>query len=369
MKNNKITASISAILITLLLASGCTSSPNDTDSTKTDITEADTVTADNANTDNETEESKVDNSDIISLAVKSDNKVCAFTENGTEIELLDVAEYNGGVQYTYCDGKLYLYLCKYTEGEGKNYNALGYINIAEGDYKFTKLAEVDTEGYPNSIAVANNTLYFTSSDFDGIYKYSIGTDEFSVFDDFDFRRQKGIKLYTVSDNKLAYSTAGTSEESPTVGIVDAEASTVKEIYSNASIGYIFNEKIICTVYGDNYSRWTYTEYNVNDDTAVQISDTTSSNTSISTSCIVPVDDYYVYVNTNSLYKYSNGKSEKLYEFETSVNNINLISKNVLSVAYGDDIQDEEKYGHFSLDKSEFSEIQNEVFYTQALYIK
>ena len=35
--------------------------------------------------DNETEEIKVDNSDIISLAVKSDNKVCAFTENGTEM--------------------------------------------------------------------------------------------------------------------------------------------------------------------------------------------------------------------------------------------------------------------------------------------
>lgn len=374
MKNNKILIVIICILVVLVLALGgiLLFKDNKTDTPKTDNP-----------TNNETKkENNNINSNIISIARKSDNKIYALTDSGNDIELMDVSEYNGGVVYTYNNGKLYLYLYKYTPGktnvetgeviqEFKDYNTLGYIDLTTNNYNFTKLSDVKTDGSPESIAVVDNIIYFSSSAFDGIYKYNIDTKESTTSSDFNFNGKTGIQLYTISNSKLAYSTAGTTNESPSIGIIDSKTGSKKEISSNANFEYVYNGKIIYTQYDaiNNYSKWKYYEYNVKDDSSKQISDSTSSVTSVYDSFVIPVDNYYVYVNENTLNKYSNGKSEKIYEFDGSIDSINLVSNNTLNVVYGAGMDTEAKYGNFDLSTLKLNDNQNDVSYSQVIYLK
>lgn len=373
MKNNKILIVIICILVVLVLALGgiLLFKDNKTNTTKTD----------NPITNDETkEENNNINSNIISIARKSDNKIYALTDSGNDIELMDVHEYNGGVTYTYDNGKLYLYLYKYTPGkrnvetgdviqEPKDYNTLGYIDLTANNYNFTKLSDVKIEGSPESIAVVDNIIYFSSSAYNGIYKYDIDAKEFTTSSDFNFDGKIRVKLYTISNSKLAYSTTGTINESPSIGIIDTKTGSKKEISSNANFEYVYNGKIIYTQYDaiNNYSKWKYYEYNVKDDSSKQISDSTSSTTSVYDSFVIPVDNYYVYVNENALNKYSNGKSEKIYEFDGSIDSINLVSNNTLNVVYG--IITEPKYGNFDLNTLKLNDNQNDVSYSQVIYLK
>ena len=321
------------------------------------------------------------NTNFISIATKSNDKIYALTNNGDEIELFDISEYNGGVVYTYSAGKLYLYLYKYTKGEadvntGKtiqevfDYNILGYIDLKNDNYSFTKLTDVDVKGSPSSIAVVNNDIYFTSSAFDGIYKYNIDSKNLSISKDFNLDDKKGINLYTISNGKIGYSTAGITNVSPTVGIVDIKSHTKKEISSNANFEYVYNGNIIYTQYEDinNFSKWKYYEYNVSSKSKKQISDSTSSYTSIYNSFIIPVDNYYIYVNGNSLYKYVDNQSQKIYEFNGEISSISLNSSKTLNIVYGDDMYTDSKYGVFDVSESKFNDIQEKNSYSQVIYL-
>lgn len=338
---------------------------------------------DNSITDNVTkEENNTINHNIMSIVKESNNKIYALTYSGDAIELMDISEYNGGVVYAYDNGKLYLYLYKYTAGktntqtgevvqESKDNNILGYIDLTTNNYKFTKLADVKTKGSPESIAIVGGIIYFSSSAYDGIYKYNIDTKEFTTLSDFDFSGKTGVQLYTISNSKLGYSTAGTTNESPSIGIIDIKNGSKKMISSNASFEYVYNDKIIYVQYDtlNNYSKWKYYEYNVKDGSSRQISDSTSSITGVDDSFIVPIDNYYVYVNENTLNKYSNEKSEKIYEFDGPIDSINLISRDKLSIVYSVDMNIEAKYGIFDLNSLTFNENQNDISYSKILYLK
>lgn len=365
MKNNKVLIAIICILVVLVLALGgvLLFKGKDTNSQKTDNP-----------TPNNNSSEKI-NSSIISIATKAYDKIYAFTNNGNKIELLDVSEYNGGVIYTYSAGKLYLYLYKYTPGkfdvntgktiqESADYNTLGYIDLNNDNYSFTKLADINAKGTPSSIAVVNNNIYFTSSAFDGIYKYNIDNKNSSTSNDFNFDGKEGIALYTISNDKLAYSTSGT------IGIIDIKSNTKKEISSNADIEYVYNGNIIYTQYDTLYGeyKWKYYEYNANSESKKQISDSTSSVRSIYNSFIIPVDNYYIYVNENTLYKYENSQSQKIYEFDDWINSINLISSKSLNIVYGVGLDTAEKYGVFDLSELKFNNTQDENLYSQVIYL-
>ena len=371
MKNTKLLIPIICILVVLLLALGGMLLFKDKD--------FNSQIKDNPTPNNNSSE-KV-NPSIISIGTKSNKKICAVTNNGNEIELLDVSEYNGGTKYTYSSGKLYLYLYKYTPGKvdvntGKtiqevaSYITLGYIDLNNDNYSFTKLADINAEGLPSSIAVINNNIYFTSSAFDGIYKYNIDTKNFSASNDFNFDDKKRINLYTISNDKLAYSTSGTASESPTIGIIDIKSNTKKEISSNATFEYVYNGNIIYTQYDavNNYSKWKYYEYNANNERKKQISDSTSSDRSIDNSFIIPVNNYYVYVNENTLYKYENSQSQKIYEFEGGIDSINLISSKTLNIVYGAGTGTAAKYGVFDLSELKFNNIKDENSYSKVIYL-
>lgn len=377
MKKNKILIVIICILVCLVLVFGGILLFKDNKDNKDN-----TSKTDNPTTSDEINE--VNNDfvvDIISIAKKSDDKIYALTYSGNEVELMDVSKYNGGVVYTYYNGKLYLYLYKYTSGktnvetgeviqESKDYNTLGYIDLTADNYNFTKLSDVTTIGRPESIAIVDNIIYFSSSAFDGIYKYNIDTKKFTTTNEFNFNRKTNIQLYTISNSKLAYLISGITNEPSSIGIIDIKTGSKKEIVSNVKFEYVYNGKIIYAQYDDinNYSKWKYYEYNIKDDSFKQISDSTSSVTSIYNSFIIPFDDYYIYVNKNTLNKYSNGKNEKIYEFDGSINSINLVSSNKLNVVYGSGMNTKAKCSIFDLNSLTLSN-QNDISYSQVLYLK
>ena len=310
---------------------------------------------------------------IFSVVTDSYKKIYALTDDGNKIELFDASEYNG-VVYTYYNGKLYLYLHKYTPQDdtntGNSYNALGYIDLNDNNYSFTKLSDIMAQGYPSSIAVVNNIIYYSSSAFDGIYKYNIDTQSSSISNDFDFDGKIGIKLYTISDGKLAYSTAGRTNEPPTVGIIDIKSNTRREISSNATFEYVYDGNIIYSQYDavNNYSKWKYYEYNVSSESNKQISDSTSLyHQSIDLSFIMPFDNYYIYVNGNGLYKFENNNSQKLYEFNGGIYSINLISSKLLNVVY-EVVKNPTMYGVFDLNELKFNDTQDHNSYSQVIYL-
>ena len=309
------------------------------------------------------------NPNIFSIVTKSDNKIYALTLDGQEIELFDISEYNGGSIYTYSNGKLYLYLNKYTD-KNTNKSMLGYIDLTQEDYEFTKLTDLEIKGTPSSIAVADNKIYFISSVYDGIHRYNIDTKYLSMARNIEFKEGQIPDLYTISDKLIGYAVSSTTNEAPSIGIINAKSKTKKEISNNASFEYIYNENIIYTQYEKNdYSKWTYYEYNINDKSSKQISGLTTSSQSIYESYIVPVDNYYIYVNNNALYKYDNNTSEKILEFKESIDNVSLISKQELNIVYGNIRNNNFKYQILDLDNLKLNDAENQNTYTHVIYIK
>lgn len=312
-------------------------------------------------------------SSIMSIAMKNDNKLYALTDNGKDILLMDVAQYNGGVTYTYYDGKLYLYLYKYTPGnqstEAKDYNTLGYIDLTNDNYEFKKIADIEVNGSPESIAIANNVLYYTSSTSQDVYEYNLDTKKNGVVNIFD--TDGIIKVYTLNDEEFVYSYFDSKKDASTLGIMDIKTKEKKDISNNGSVEYVYNDKIIYTEFDENdsYSTWKYFEYDVNSNKKKQVSDSTSSNTSFYNSFIIPVDNYYAYINDSKLCKFVNDKEEVIYEFESSVDNITLNSKNTLNVSYGGGINTDVVYGTFDLETLKFNIIKDEVSYYNVLYLK
>lgn len=321
------------------------------------------------NSINSNEKQQNINPNIFTIVTKSENKIYALTLDGEEIELFDISEYNGGSIYTYINGKLYLYLNKYTD-KNTNKSILGYIDLTKEDYEFTKLTDLEIKGTPSSIAVADNKIYFTSSVYDGIYRYNIDTKYLSNANNIEFKEGQIPDLYTISDELIGYAVSSTTNESPSIGIINAKSKTKKEISNNASFEYVYNGNIIYTQYEKNdYSKWTYYEYNINDKSSKQISDLTTSSQSIYESYIVPVDNYYIYVNKNTLYKYDNNTNEKILEFKESIDNINLISKNKINIVYGNIRNNNFKYQTLDLDNLKLNDAENKNTYLQVIYIK
>lgn len=308
---------------------------------------------------------------FISIVTKSDQKIYGITDNNKEIELLDISEYNGGVVYTYINSKLYLYLQKYQENKPYSNNSiLGYIDLNSSNYNLTTLTHVEDEGYPNSIAILDNTIYYTSSASKIIYNYNIDTKEKSTLTINNLNNNYSINLYSIENNTLIYSNPGSTNEKPKIGIIDINLSTNQELVTNSIIEYIYNNKIIYKKYNSekNFSQWKYYEYDVANSQTRQISDITTSNQGIYNSLIVPVEDYYIYVNENALYKYIDNQDEKIIELDGSIDNIILMGDKTLNIEYIDDLNQQYKYLNLNLDNLTTKET-TENNYSKVLYIK
>ena len=323
-------------------------------------------------------------SNIISVATNfEDKKIYGFKKDGSKIEIMDINEYTDAV-YTYSDGKLYLYLYSYSPGkvnvdtgetieEFTQRSILGYIEINDNNHTFNKLTDIDADTLPGSIAIANNIIYYTYGN-DKIFQYNIGTKEISASNNFGLSGT--IYLYTISKDYLGYQVVPDYENGgPSMGIIDIKNEKADEIAPYTYLQYILNNKVIYLKYDtpNTYSSWTYYEYNINDKSSKQISESTKHNQSLYDSYIIPINDYYIYVDENIIYKYINGKREKLYEIDNKytgygTQTVNLISENTLHISYGSEYEAIYKYGNLNLDTLTF-ENTNDGSYSKILYIK
>lgn len=303
-----------------------------------------------------------------SLGDNNTKEIDAFTNNGEKVKLIDITNYDDA-KYTYNDGKLYLYLETIIGDDGGdparliNRCTIGYINLEEKNNEFIQLKSIDDFNV-DSIAAANNNIYLVSDS--KIYGYNIEKDNLSTMDNIDYN-YKNANLFTLSNEMLGYFTEKAYEGYYSVGTINLKTNTKKEISSNANFQFVYDNKIIYKEYVEknNYSKWKYYEYNIEDENKKQISDTVSG-FSMDNQLIVPFNNYYIFADNNVLYKHLNDNTEKLYEFDGTINNINLISISKLNIVYGDDTT---TYGTFDLDSLDFNTNKNEDYYYDILYLK
>jgi len=338
------------------------------------------------------------NPNIFSFAIKSESIISkeepmqreqkatlvALTTNGDEISLMDVTKYYGKIYYTYRDYKLYLYFM--LPNIGVEYNGptprddefqhvLGYIdlNVEKNQYTFTKLMEAKLRGWPESIAIIQDDIYYASYSRTGVvYRYNITNQTNTVFDEYELAPDNAvIHLYNVKDDFLIYEKYGNLSMDSYVGIINMKTKENKKIQSDARFEFIYGNKMI---FRDDYTNgtWKYYEYDIKSDTINVISDKTSSvytdaMGNIEPSFIIPYKDGYIYVDYQSLYRYRNHNREKIYEFPNYITEINLLSDNTLYVNHYNGLNENNTLS--ISDDLNMIETGKEVYYRRLLYIK
>lgn len=306
-------------------------------------------------------------------------EIYAIKNNGKSIKLMNIDEYNektdyeytGSVEYTYTDGILYLIITKSTSGIGYyyEYNTIGYIDLTDNNYTFNKITNVEVNGSIETIAVADDKIYYSSTITNGIY--DMKTKEIIKSDIYEFKRH--YSLYNANSDTLVYFTNKNDNEEAALGIIDLNTNTKQEICTNGHLEYIYNDKVIFNKLNEkkgNELSWTYYEYNLKNKTINQISDSTIHSSGKGNSSIIPIENYYVYANKNKLYKYSNNKAEQLLELDGDIDSINLTSSNKVEFMYGVGIQSPAKYATFDLSTLELAKLEKaENPYFTIKYIK
>ena len=318
---------------------------------------------------------EVDDNEIVLIAENENGEISAIRGNGEEVVLMDPSRYDG-FAYTYYQERLYLYLGPDHSNEASSGNTLGYIDLTQDDYPFTILGEVVGENAPESIAVAGNTIYYTTST-GNIYLYNMESGNNVETHTLDIGAN--ASLYTVSDEVMGYSSPGmeslSGSSDPSIGIVNVQTGEKQVIDDNAIVQFLYQGNLVYLKYvATDHSTWEYYEYRISDGTITKISNETSAAvTSLDDTNIVPVEGGYIYVNQNTLYQFKNNEIQKLYEFDGPIYFMNLVSRNELNLMYQAQVNPEQNtsvsyYQKLNLDTLELEEAENKQ-YSKMLYIR
>ena len=310
----------------------------------------------------------VDNS-LLSIATKNDKEIVGITKDGSINTIFDYSAFDS-VVYTINDNKLYLYLFSFdysgsTDGKG----SLGYIDLNDSNHKFNSISDsIIGDGYPVSIAVINDSIYYNSILGDSLYSYNMTTKK-NTKDDLNITFRKGsTHIYNIGNDKIVNMAYGNSTENPTMSILDVKTNQNEKICDNCSFESIQNNKILYLIYEDNIYEWTYYEYDVSTGNSKKISDKAEGGLSTDDSYILAVDDYYVYVSKDTLYKYTD-KKEELYQFTGYISQTVLTSKDTINVEYDIGLDTDAKYATYNLTNKEFKSVDSRDRYTNIVYVK
>jgi len=321
-------------------------------------------TQNNNNTNNNAVEPT---NNIMSIAQKDFKLIVAFTEDGKEISLLDISNYRD-VVYSVDNNKLYLFMSK--QATPSDIKSLGYIDFNDKEYRYIELANnIETPGYPVSIAVYDNDIYYTTSNSNYIFKYNIETKETTKPTNMQMQYATVLKS---TNNKMIYMTAGTVNTKSKYGIIDLTTGDKKELNEDVYVEYTYGNKVIYLKYEDGQSnKWKYYEYDVDTEKTRVISDEAEGIQSVYDSYIVPYEDYYVYVCENHIYKYSNGKADLLKDADDWINYFVLLSKEDIHIIYGysEDMDVTAIYKTYNIKNNTYTDSTNKAEYSKVLYVK
>lgn len=306
------------------------------------------------------EELKVE---FVAFAILSNKAIVGFTSDNQAITLLDISRY-ANVQYTYYENKLYVYL---SEQAASATHSLGVIDLAEdaeGHYNYTRLIDTNPVGWSTNIAALDNNIYIPSATRADLYKYSLASATLSKVD--SLVDTPVLPLLFSSKNYLIY------QDNDNIGYFNPSNGRKEIIASNASVEYIYQNKLIYSKYAtpSSYFDWTYYEYDLTTETTKPLSEeTTHFQTKLYYSYIVPVKNYFVYVERKSLYKYDHGRS-KLFEFTQNIDSLTLIG-NKLIASYDlcvlGPCTTPNGYYEFDLDTLTATEVISDDFYWHVIY--
>ena len=259
----------------------------------------------------------------LEMIVTKGNGIYAINNIGEEIKIMDMRDYEDYI-YTCKDDKLYLYLYtnKTIDGEKIENNFLAYIDLMSEDYELHSLSRATFEGTPVSIAVTNDYIYLVSTDYNGVYRYSFVDSSITGLS--DFYDLNHVRLYSFFNNGMVYA------EDDTLGFINIENEVLIKI-AEGKLALVHDYDVIYKEYESDNS-WVYKVYNINNEEINVISDEINTNQDT----IIYYKDSYVYATNNMLYRYKDGTSEKIYEFNDYVNNVNIGPGDLLYVSYGND---------------------------------
>ena len=273
--------------------------------------------------------------------------------------------YNFG--YRYFDDKIYLYTNKIAKDDGGDPSRLiydctvGYIDLNDTKYEFKELLSKH-DFLANSIAYANNNIYLTT--YEGFYKYDINTKKFTLIDELD--KLKTYHIFPISNNQIGYNSFDYTKGN-TIGILNIDNYKTKEITTYGNYYGFYNNKIIYKIFNNNdLPKGKFYEYDVTNGDNNKISDTIYQ-FSLSNELIIPNNNYYIYFDNRTLYKYSNGETQKLYEFDSDIFSIIQLSKNTINILTVPE-KEPTKYYIFNLETLECIEDKDKIYYDSVIYI-
>lgn len=306
--------------------------------------------------------------EFVAFAMLSNKAIVGFTSDNQAITLLDISRY-ANVQYTYYENKLYVYLSEQATGASPASvtHSLGVIDLAEdaeGHYNYLRLTDTNVVGWSMNIAALAGNIYIPSATWAELYKYSLASASLSKVD--SLVDTPVLPLLFSSKNYLIY------QDNDNIGYFNPSNGRKEIIASNASVEYIYQNKLIYTKFltPSSYFDWTYYEYDLTTETTKPISEeTTHFQTKLYYSYIVPVKNYFVYVERKSLYKYDHGRS-KLFEFNQNIESLTLIG-NKLIASYDlcvlGPCTTPNGYYEFNLDTLTATEVISDDFYWHVIY--
>ena len=241
--------------------------------------------------------------------------IVIIKEDGSEI-IIDTKDLNSNTELFYDDGKVYTF--DFGKDGGKS--QLGYFDLNDNN-KFVAVAEFARKTIPESIIVLNDHAYISLAGQKAIIDYDFKekeSTELFYFDDYFSRAGHGSFLLYAVDGQAYYLTRGTVNEEPEFGSIDLETGKKVKITDVGYVNYIHDGKFVFNhdaYEGDKYTTVFY-EYDTNTKKVSVISGTHADiGGSIDDTLIIPVDDYYIYSTVDGIYKYQDGKEEKLVSLE------------------------------------------------------
>jgi len=273
------------------------------------------------------------------------------------------------IVYTYHQNKLYLYV---QDATNNDVNMLGFIdlNLEGNSYPFIEFAKVQANGLPHSIAVLDDIIYYTSSASKHIiYQYDMITKEITEKEIFD-TNVGGITLYSLENHQLVYQVSSYGNVPPIIGIMNTKTNEKHEI-TNGTIDFVYDNKIIYKQYEyNNYDTWTYFEYDTKNEQKKKRSDViTRTVVADGISHIIPVDDGYIYVNDDTIYHYRENHIERLYQFDSFIDQIIIAPNNKIYLLHGYGPHYIPHYFVLNLKTLEKKELETYEFYSHVLYLK
>ena len=257
----------------------------------------------------------------LSEVIENRDKLVAVTKDGKEILLADLSEYNGEVRYDFYNGKIYLYMQKYTAGKQENgivtvqpvHNTyLAYIDLNQGDgnYKVNIITEISSNNSPESIAATSNAIYIVSSADMAVKKYSLTDNKFE--DTNIIGKDMILELFSTKDGSdyLVYNIGWD------LYLLDTSTNESKIIENKSQLAFIYNGKILYHKSGTAGSgKLIYCEYDIKTGEKKILSPEVGyGSASSDTENIIPYKDGYIYFTESKVMSYNEGNYKELFDY-------------------------------------------------------